>query len=185
MTKEELKLKRYFEEEIKEFEQSPAWDRDEQSIEAYEINKFMLELLEHKLPEPELYEKPCEDAISRKAMLDYQQYLHGKMSNEENYKLWEFIKDLPPVIPTQKWIPCSEDLPKEAFSCFVTIEEDDIHGEPQKVIYPNFVGYDGETWNDADGKVIPFDVIAWMPTPKPYETEKENTKPEVEDEIER
>lgn len=44
----------------------------------------------------------CEDAVSRKAMLDYQQYLHGKMSNEENYKLWEFIKALPPVAPTHK-----------------------------------------------------------------------------------
>ena len=30
-------------------------------------------------------------------MLGYQQYLHGRMLNEENHKLWEFIKDLPPV----------------------------------------------------------------------------------------
>jgi hypothetical protein len=44
----------------------------------------------------------CEDAISRKAMLEYQQYLHGKMPNEENYKLWEFIKELPSVTPKQK-----------------------------------------------------------------------------------
>lgn len=46
-----------------------------------------------------LEQEPCEDAISRKAMLDYQQYLHGKMPNEENHKLWEFIKELPPVTP--------------------------------------------------------------------------------------
>jgi hypothetical protein len=59
-------------------------------------------------------------------------------------------------------------LPEEAFGCLVTVEEDDIHGESQRVIYPNFVGYDGETWNDADGKVIPFDVVAWMPLPEPY-----------------
>ena len=38
-------------------------------------------------------------------MLDYQQYLHGKMSNEENHKLWEFIKGLPPVTPTVQAIP--------------------------------------------------------------------------------
>ena len=49
-----------------------------------------------------LKEDPCEDAISRKAMLDYQQYLHGKMSNEENHKLWEFIKNLPSVILASK-----------------------------------------------------------------------------------
>ena len=54
-----------------------------------------------------LKQESCEDAISRKAMLDYQQYLQGKMSNEENHKLWEFIKDLPSVAHTQeigRWI---------------------------------------------------------------------------------
>ena len=49
-----------------------------------------------------LKQEPYEDAISRKSMLDYQQYLHGRMSNEENHKLWEFIKDLPPVTPAPK-----------------------------------------------------------------------------------
>jgi hypothetical protein len=47
-------------------------------------------------------EQSCEDAVSRKEMLDYQEYLHGKMSNEENYKLWEFIKALPSVTSAQK-----------------------------------------------------------------------------------
>lgn len=49
-----------------------------------------------------LKQEPCEDAVSRKEMLDYQEYLHGKMSNEENYKLWEFIKALPSVTSAQK-----------------------------------------------------------------------------------
>lgn len=44
-------------------------------------------------------QEPCEDCISREAVLEYQQYLHGKMSNEENHKLWEFITDLPSVTP--------------------------------------------------------------------------------------
>jgi hypothetical protein len=47
-------------------------------------------------------QQPCADAISRKAMMEYQQYLHGKMPNEENHKLWEFIKELPSVTPKQK-----------------------------------------------------------------------------------
>jgi hypothetical protein len=54
----------------------------------------------------------CEDAISRKAMLEYQQYLHGKMSNEENHKLWEFIKELPSVTPNKK----DSDFHKKYFS---------------------------------------------------------------------
>ena len=49
-----------------------------------------------------LVEIVTEDSISRQAMLEYQQYLQGKMPNEENHKLWKFIKDLPPVAPTQE-----------------------------------------------------------------------------------
>ena len=48
-----------------------------------------------------LEQEPCEDAISRKAMLDYLKYLHGEMSEEE------FIKELPSVTPARKkgkWI---------------------------------------------------------------------------------
>ena len=33
--------------------------------------------------------------ITKEQMIDYQQYLRGKMSNEENHKLWEYIKELP------------------------------------------------------------------------------------------
>lgn len=46
-------------------------------------------------------QEPCDDCISRKEMLKYQEYLHGKMSNEENHKLWEFIKGLPSVTPQE------------------------------------------------------------------------------------
>lgn len=71
-----------------------------------------------------------------------------------------------------KWIPVGEKLPKSAFGCLVTVEEDDRCGEPQRVLYPEFVGYDGETWNNADGNPIPFEVIAWMPLLKPYEPQE-------------
>ena len=52
--------------------------------------------------EKALEPEPCEDAISREEMLKYQWYLHGKMPNEENHKLWQFIKSLPSVTPKQK-----------------------------------------------------------------------------------
>ena len=49
-----------------------------------------------------LEQEPCTNAISRKAMLNYSEYLYGKMPNEENHKLWDFIKNLPSVTPAPK-----------------------------------------------------------------------------------
>ena len=43
-----------------------------------------------------LEQEPCEDAISRKSMLDYLKYLHGEMPEEE------FVKALPPVTPARE-----------------------------------------------------------------------------------
>lgn len=83
-------------------------------------------------------------------------------------KVTTLYRSIPP------WIPVEKGLPEDAsISCLVTVEEDDIYGEPQSVIYPEFVGWDGETWNDASGKQIAFDVIAWMPLPEPYKGESE------------
>ena len=48
------------------------------------------------------------DCISRAEMLKYQEYLHGKMSNEENHKLWEYIKALPSVTPQEPRIDFEE-----------------------------------------------------------------------------
>ena len=67
------------------------------------------------------------------------------------------------------WIPCSVSMPEEAFGCLVTVMDCEPSTQTDfENILPYFVGYDGETWNDADGKEIPFEVIAWMPLPKPY-----------------
>lgn len=66
---------------------------DERANEHRQLAEWLKELKMYK--EQEL----CEDAISRESMLKYQQYLRGKMPNEENHKLWEFIKELPPVTP--------------------------------------------------------------------------------------
>ena len=67
------------------------------------------------------------------------------------------------------WIPCSVSMPEEAFGCLVTVMDSEPSTQTDfENILPYFVGYDGETWNDADGKEIPFEVIAWMPLPKPY-----------------
>ena len=66
------------------------------------------------------------------------------------------------------WIPCSERLPEEPFGCLVTVIDcEPVTQNEFANILPYFVGYDGESWNDADGEEIPFEVIAWQPLPEP------------------
>ncbi len=50
----------------------------------------------------EFSEEPCEDCISRQAVLDINESHHGQMPNHINYQIWQEIKDLPPVIPKPK-----------------------------------------------------------------------------------
>ena len=67
------------------------------------------------------------------------------------------------------WIPCSERLPDEAFGCLVTVMDCNPSTQTEfENILPYFVGYDGETWNDADGEEIPFEVVAWQKLPLPF-----------------
>ena len=61
-----------------------------------------------------LDQEPCEDAISRKSMLDYIKYLHGEMPEEE------FVKALPSVTPARKkghWIDHSDEGFVECSEC--------------------------------------------------------------------
>jgi len=83
------------------------------------------------------------------------------------------ILKLPSAQPEHRWIPVSERLPEEAYGCIVTVmDTNPMTLEEFENIYPDFVGWDGENWNDADGDSIPFEVIAWMPLPKPYKGEQ-------------
>jgi len=87
--------------------------------------------------------------------------------------LEELIDEAPTIDTEPQWIPCSERLPEEPFGCLVTVwDTDPVTMDEFENILPYFVGWDGEQWNDGDGLQCPFEVIAWMPLPKPYEVEK-------------
>ena len=84
------------------------------------------------------------------------------------------IKNAPTIDAEPHWIPVSEGLPEEPFGCLVTVwDTDPVTMDEFENILPYFVGWDGEQWNDGDGLQCPFEVIAWMPLPKPYEVEND------------
>ena len=83
------------------------------------------------------------------------------------------VEDEPTVDAEPHWIPCSERLPEAPFGCLVTVEDEEpMTGALFPNLLPYFVGWDGEQWNDGDGFQCPFEVIAWMPLPKPYEVKE-------------
>ena len=89
---------------------------------------------------------------------------------EDNEQVAEWLEELKQLREQTTWISCSERLPEEAFGCLVTVMDCEPSTQTDfENILPYFVGYDGETWNDIDGNVIPFEVIAWMPLPQPYQ----------------
>ena len=68
------------------------------------------------------------------------------------------------------WIPVEERMPEEAFGCLVTVIDcNPVTLTEFENILPYVVGYDGDSWNDADGEEIPFEVIAWRKLPTPYQ----------------
>lgn len=86
----------------------------------------------------------------------------------------ELIKRQPTIDAVPHWIPCSERLPEAPFGCLVTVEDEEpMTGALFPNLLPYFVGWDGEQWNDADGEQCPFEVLAWMPLPDPYEVEND------------
>ena len=51
--------------------------------------------------QPTVEKEPCEDAISRQAVLDINESHHGQMPNHINHQIWQEINELPPVSPTR------------------------------------------------------------------------------------
>ena len=115
-----------------------------------------------------LEQEPCEDAISRKSMLDYLKYLHGEMPEEE------FVKALPSVTPTRKkeeWISCDEKLPKpnelvDNVRKYYLIQDE--YGDMCVARYTK------KGWHPIESLFFLDDVVAWIPLPKEYKAELES-----------
>lgn len=104
MTKEEIidvihKTMYQFFDVCVDTEEVPMSDKDELLL---EVNKAICTNIIKAL------EQPCEDAVSRKAIVEMLN-ARGQGSVMTFDHFIELLYKLPPVTPTQRWIPCSEN----------------------------------------------------------------------------
>ena len=135
-----------------------------------------------------LEQQPCNDAISRQAVLDIVDSYSESRSNVEDVTqdIISGILALSPVNPQSKtgWIPVSEGLPSDGK---YLVTRGDVIGRPMigiryfnkdlsKVDDFDFVDKKGiSRWCEYDseyGWYIDDKVIAWMPLPEPYESQE-------------
>ena len=123
-----------------------------------------------------LEQKPSTDAISRQALM-------SAFPISDSYTLEDICKTIsfmPSVTPTQRWIPCSERLPKvyEFVNCTCHSLIDDREDWVVETVYiPQASGSPYSDWGN-----IPMlndeecEVIAWMyrNIPEPYKAEMES-----------
>ena len=118
-------------------------------------------------------QEPCDDEISRQAVLDAISELNAvsfyevqEDSRECYYEIENAIKQLPPVTPTQRWISVSEGLPEES-GVYIVSYEDSVR------LLEWFNGkwffYPSNPTREETGTII-----AWQPLPEPYKANKEN-----------
>ena len=114
--------------------------------------------------DPELEAQPCEDAISRKAVLDEMGDINMDIYTDE---VKEFVRGLPSVQPKAKWIPVSERLPEDRREVLVTA----YWHETYQVMMASYFG-DGLWWcvpfNNCGEHMQRLKPKAWMSLPEPY-----------------
>jgi hypothetical protein len=148
-------------------------DKNGKEITNYDIQKEMWERCMNK-------KEPCEDAVSRTNLLKKfeDRFIELQKAHQKEKQLginWciNTLKDLPPVKPTQNWIPVSERLPEPNRAVLTYVNT----GKSETFCLAN--------WNDACGdweewigtrmleSEMEYKVLAWMPLPKPYQESEE------------
>ena len=82
----------------------------------------------------------------------------------------------PSVQTEQKWIPCSEALPKDNEYVLLTIRRLNKAYNQLPFISIGYVSWNGMCWwcaHDGDCKSNDIDVMAWQPLPEPYRGDTE------------
>lgn len=80
------------------------------------------------------------------------------------------------ALERDRWISVEERLPEKPYGCLLIVWDSNPMGGDDFLNYlPNFAGWDGEQWNDADGMQVPFEVVYWKPLSPLPEPPKEET----------
>ena len=113
-----------------------------------------------------LKQEPCGDAIDRKLVCAF---IDGLISDDgEREKGLEYIRNMPPVNPTKTgWIPVSERLPEESLNSVIGWD-----AYRERCVFVQYI--DG--YFQITGSAESFDIVAWMPLPKPYEPQERSDK---------
>ena len=91
------------------------------------------------------------------------------------------LENVPSAQPEQRWIPCSERLPKKPTgSLDFFLHDRDVAADEYIVMIagaklPTSLYWTGEVWFSPYGidPECEYTVIAWMPLPEPYKAESE------------
>ena len=94
---------------------------------------------------------------------------------EEHRQLAEWLKDYKRLLEQTRWIPVTKKLPEydEDVLCYLKTGE-------MAVLYRD-TQWEQEVWLDGGFGTGSYDVIAWMPLPKPYEPQESEVLDEVSD----
>ena len=92
-----------------------------------------------------LEQQPCDDAISRQAVLDINERHHGQMPNHVNHEIWKEIKALPSVTPQPKmgkWVKTPKAVMGEGYmwycdKCEYQVYQDSSRPYPSEKFCPN------------------------------------------------
>lgn len=121
-----------------------------------------------------LEQKPCEDCISRQEAISAIQDEY--YADAVGIDIVDIVAHLPSVTPkAERWIPCTERLPKDGDTYLVTIEYNGKVIGVDAASYNPFYGYIDkhwdtfEDWKEDDDTC--YHVTAWMPLPEEYKKE--------------
>ena len=147
--------------------------------------------------------KPMSDLIERQVAIDALEdweaiYTWDDWCNDHKNEVGKYhitapsavVKDLPPAKPEQRWIPVSERLPEEHESMFARFYGSERWNrsmwlrQSDRVLVTSELA-DGtrinETARTRDGEwkpdhtILKREIVAWMPMPKPYKGETDET----------